>query len=100
MVQYEMVLELREFLSEYVFTCFVTHYYFEHKGRRLNDYTELEELDLQDDPRIYMRRGILSLFENDLCLEKYDEKNARFHIRRVIEILTNPPVLSGTSESP
>lgn len=59
MVQYEMVLELREFLSEYVFTCFVTHYYFEHKGRRLNDYTELEELDLHDDPRIYMRRGII-----------------------------------------
>ena len=30
MVQYEMVLELREFLTEHVYTCFFTHYYFEH----------------------------------------------------------------------
>jgi hypothetical protein len=57
MVQYELVLELREFLSEYVYTCFVTHYYFEHMGRRLNDYEELEGLNLIEEPRIYMRRG-------------------------------------------
>lgn len=30
MVQYEMVLELREFLTEHVYTCFFTHYYLEH----------------------------------------------------------------------
>lgn len=29
-VQYEMVLELREFLNEHALTCFFTHYYFEH----------------------------------------------------------------------
>jgi len=38
MVQYEIVLELREFLNEYVYTCFYSHYYFEHAGKRLNDY--------------------------------------------------------------
>lgn len=58
MVQYEMVLELREFLSEHVYTCFFTHYYFEHMGQRLNDYTELSELNFQEDPKIYMRPGI------------------------------------------
>lgn len=57
MVQYEMVLELREFLSEYVYTCFFTNYYFEHQGRRLNDYTELSELPLAEEPRIHMRPG-------------------------------------------
>lgn len=78
MVQYEMVLELREFLSEHVYTCFFTHYYFEHQGKRLNDYTELSELNLVEDQKIYMKP------------EKYDEKNARAHIKRVKEILTTP----------
>ena len=31
--------------SEHVYTCFFTHYYFEHQGERLNDYTELSELN-------------------------------------------------------
>lgn len=52
-----MVLELREILNEHVYTCFYTHYYFEHEGRRLNDYTELAELNLQNDAKIYMRPG-------------------------------------------
>ena len=62
MVTYEMVLELREFLNEHIYTCFFTHYYFEHQGRKLNDYTELSELNLLEDPRIYMRPGITYLF--------------------------------------
>ena len=57
MVQYEMVVELREFLSEHVYTCFFTHYFFEHQGKRLNDYTELSELDLAEEPKIHMRPG-------------------------------------------
>ena len=59
MVLYELVLELREFLSEHVYTCFFTHYYFEHDGKRLNDYTELAELNLTEDSKIYMRPGTL-----------------------------------------
>jgi hypothetical protein len=59
MVQYEMVLELREFLNEHVYTCFYTHYYFEHGGKRLNDYTELAELNLEEDNKIFMRPGML-----------------------------------------
>lgn len=52
-----MVLELREFLNEHVYTCFFTHYYFEHMGKKLNDYTEIADLNLLEDPRIYMRPG-------------------------------------------
>ncbi len=84
MVQYEMILELREFLSEHVYTCFFTHYYFEHAGVRLNDYTELAELNLTEEPKIYMRP------------EKYEEKNARAHIKRVKELLSQPQLLSST----
>jgi hypothetical protein len=33
MVQYELILELREFLSEHVYTCFFTNYFLEHQGK-------------------------------------------------------------------
>jgi len=61
-----MVLELREFLNEHVFTCFFTHYYFEHQGKRLNDYSELHELNLVEDSKIYMRPG--NQIDSNECL--------------------------------
>jgi len=87
MVQYEMILELREFLTEHVYTCFFTHYYFEHAGVKLNDYTELATLDLEAEPRIYMRP------------ERYDEKGARAHIKRVKEIIMGKPLLLSATPS-
>jgi hypothetical protein len=61
-----------EFLSEHVYTCFSTHYYFEHQGKRLNDYTELSELNLVEEPKIYMRPG--KRINLNKYIEKYDEK--------------------------
>ena len=55
MLQHELVLELREYLNDHVYTCFFTNYKLEHGGKELNDYTELVELDLAADSRIYMR---------------------------------------------
>ena len=55
MVQYELILELREFLSEHAYTCFFTNYYLEHNGTKLSDYCDLAELDLENHPRIFMR---------------------------------------------
>jgi hypothetical protein len=78
-----MVLELREFLNEHAFTCFFTNFYFMHDGVRLNDYTELEKLNLAEKPEIYMKP------------DKYDEKSARLHIQRFKNILTVPPVLTA-----
>lgn len=69
MVQYEMVLELREFLNEHVYTCFYTHYYFEHEGQKLNDYTELAELNLQNDAKIFMRPGKKKMTFYEHCRE-------------------------------
>ena len=68
MVQYELILELREFLAEHVYTCFFTNYVLEHNGKELSDYSDLSELDLESDPKIYMRPHL------------YDEKNARKHV--------------------
>ena len=50
-----MLFELRESLSEHVYTCFFTNFYFEHNGQRLNDYTELSQLDLKTNPRLFMK---------------------------------------------
>lgn len=98
MVQYEIVLELREFLSEHVYTCFYTHYYFEHAGKRLNDYQELAELSLESGDRIFMRPGKTpDIPDNDA--DKYDEKSARQHIKRVKDILNTPPVLSAQTDA-
>lgn len=78
MVQYELILELREYLSEHVYTCFFTNYYLEHQGNKLSDYSDLSELDLETDNKIYMRAQL------------YDEKSARQHINRVNDIFTRP----------
>lgn len=55
MLQHELVLELREYLSDHVYTCFFTNYKLEHCGKALDDYTELTELDLGADKKIYMK---------------------------------------------
>lgn len=82
MLQHELVLELREYLNDHVYTCFFTNYKLEHAGRDLNDYTELAELDLTADNKIYMRAQL------------YDEKSARHHVKRINEIFTKPSVLN------
>ena len=56
MVQYELILEVREYLSEHVYTCFFTNYYLEHMGVKLSDYSDLSELDLSTDNKIFMRK--------------------------------------------
>ena len=83
-----MVFELREFLAEHVYTCFFTNFYFEHAGQRLNEYSELSELDLASNPRIIMKP------------DKYDEKSARSHIKKLVDILEKPPVLTLITQGP
>lgn len=68
--QFDNLMELREFLLEHVQTVFLTNYFFECKGERLNDYASIEELPFGDETEI----------DIDLKLEKYDEKAARSHV--------------------
>lgn len=42
-----MVIEIREFLKDYIKTCFFTNYYFEYEGKRLNDFTDFKELKIR-----------------------------------------------------
>jgi len=83
-----MVFELREYLSTHIFTCLHTNFAFEHNGEVLNEYTELADLDLSSNPKIFMKP----------C--KYDEKSARAHIKRVISLLETPCVLTNNMRYP
>ena len=77
----EMIMEVREFLSENVYTWFFTNYYLEHAGNKLSDFDDISELDLAADNRIYMRPQL------------YNEKSARQHILKVNDLLSNPKQL-------
>ena len=82
----EMVQDLREFLSEHVHTALYTNFYFEHAGQRLSEYSELGELDLVSNPRIVMKP------------DKYDERSARQHVKRLVDILEKPiPMVLATN---
>ena len=77
-----MIFELREFLSDHVYTCFFTNFYFEHNGQRLSDYLELAQLDLKTNRRIFMKP------------ERYDDRTGRAHVKKLINVLEVPPVLT------
>jgi hypothetical protein len=81
-----MVFELREYLQSHIATCFHTNYTFEHDGSTLNEYTELAELDLSHNSKIFMRS----------C--KYDDKSARVHIKKLVNLLETPSVLTTNAK--
>lgn len=81
-----MVFELREYLQSHVATCFHTNYTFEHNGVTLNEYSELAELDLSHNAKIFMRPA------------KYDDKSARLHIKKLINLLETPSVLTTNAK--
>ena len=80
-ISYESVMELREFLSEHVYTFLFTNYTLEHNGNPLNDYQELANIDLQNFPRILMRPCKYSITSNlFIYLGLYDDKAANIHV--------------------
>ena len=55
-VKAELVLELIEYLSEHVFTCFFTNYSLEVNGKILNEMADLIDVGLtEENNKIYMR---------------------------------------------
>lgn len=72
----ELIMEVREFLSENVYTCFFTNYFLEHAGKELSDFEDISQLDLQTDNKIYMKPQL------------YTEKSVRSHIMKINDLLT------------
>ena len=54
---HELIVEMRELLNEHIYTCFFTNYVLEHNGQKLNEFSELAELDLEENNMIFMRPG-------------------------------------------
>ena len=54
---HELIVEMRELLNEHIYTCFFTNYVLEHNGQKLNEFSELAELDLETNNYIIMRPG-------------------------------------------
>lgn len=77
-------------------TCDVTCYHLELDGKELNDYVELAEyaeLMTSDAsaPRVLkIVPGVLSL-QLYFFADFYDERATRLHVRRLRELLVNPP---------
>jgi flagellar biosynthesis GTPase FlhF len=67
-------------------TCFFTNYFFEHNGKRINDYDVLLELDLKESNKIYMRPDV------------YNERTARLHFKRFKDVLYTPGVLNLSND--
>ncbi|KAG9299129.1 hypothetical protein G9A89_020442 [Geosiphon pyriformis] len=74
----ELVQEVRQFIIESPDTCSYTCFYLNWKGRRLNDYKELQE------------EGITQDSELDLVEDVYTEREARIHLIHLRELLAGP----------
>ena len=87
----ELILELREFLQEHIYTAFFTHYALHYRDQLISDYADLTCLDeidqalggTEEPRRIYMKPLL------------YSESAARNHVKRCSELLTKPCLLNA-----
>lgn len=88
----ELVLELREFLQEHIYTCFFTAYNLVYRDVVISDYADLsclaaidKDLPPPEDTvqRIYMRPIL------------YTESTARAQVKRCSDLLTTPCLLNA-----
>ncbi len=48
---------MRELINEHIYICFFKNYVLEQNGQKLNEFSELAELDLEQNNYIIMRPG-------------------------------------------
>lgn len=68
---------------------FFTNYFFEHKGVKLSDYMNTADLEFGEAEEI----------EIHMKADKYDEKAARQHVQKIIDLLETPTILVQQSIS-
>jgi hypothetical protein len=97
----EQISILKASLTDYIETCYISTYYFTqtYNNIPLNDYSEvgsalLEYLSNSDNNEV---DGTDSLIELHLKIvyDTYDIKKTRYHLKRIKDILFNPPIISG-----
>mmetsp|Transcript_6069 Transcript_6069/g.14642 ORF Transcript_6069/g.14642 Transcript_6069/m.14642 type:complete len:1331 (-) Transcript_6069:353-4345(-) len=79
----DCLMDIRQFLLETPESCYFTCYSLQHEGKPINDFAELAEYPELKEDRINNLKMIPGF---------YDESSARTHVRRLREILVNPPV--------
>jgi protein TIF31 len=73
----DSVQDIRQFLLEAAETGHITSYHLELAGQRVSDYVDLSEVaDLKEDAELVMVE------------DSYDDRSARYHVRRLRELLT------------
>ncbi|CAD8136560.1 unnamed protein product [Paramecium pentaurelia] len=70
----ETLLEVRQYLTESTILSLFQNFYFSHKGQRINEYSEFS---IPDGGKL------------QVLLDEFNERTARFHLRRVQEIIAN-----------
>ncbi len=73
------MLDIRQFLSETSQFFFISSYHFEYRGTPLSEFIEIcAHKDIDNKARI------------DIKIDPYDEKSARYHLKKVQELLQHP----------
>jgi len=71
--------DLRQFFSEMSQLFFINNYHFEYSGHRLNELVEIS-----------MHEYIENEAKIDVIIDPFDERSARFHLKKVQEFIQNP----------
>lgn len=71
--------DLRQFFSEMSQLYFINNYHFEYSGNRLNELVEIS-----------MHEYIENEAKIDVIIDAFDERSARFHLKKVQEFIQNP----------
>eukprot|EP00742_Colponemidia_sp_Colp-10_P008460 GILJ01009165.1.p1 GENE.GILJ01009165.1~~GILJ01009165.1.p1 ORF type:complete len:1352 (+),score=315.80 GILJ01009165.1:74-4057(+) len=77
--------DLKQYLTELIPTCYFTSYHFELNGEKLNDFVEVQSLE-----------GLAPNTKFVMVNDAYNEKSARQHLRRLKQILEQPPIYPPT----
>lgn len=102
------IYDIRQYLYDVVGTCHITNYHFETDGIDNNDRIQLNDfVELSQYP-VLCNNGVSNVNQsiNDITAHKlyvvydmYDERTAKLHIKRIREIILNPPVTTIESDN-
>jgi len=84
----DCILDIRNYLLDCPETCDLTCYHLEHNGKPLNDYVEVSEYPALLAPAKAHHLTIVPDF--------YDDRSAKMQVRRLRELLVNPPAHVST----
>ena len=86
----DLILDIKQHLNDLPEACHITVFHIEFNGVRLNDYFEISAYPFLEADKF----NTVQVVE-----DYYDERSAKAHVRRVRELLVNPPAHITQNES-